>query len=108
MRPLTVEAITDIFQVVMLSAMANLSWALPEESVTSSGRQSRVSGKYLRNRGVNICLSAWILATAVSRTVVDIEVVVVSISGCAAVTSTVSETAPTVNLTSILVRLEEK
>ena len=46
------EAITDIDQAVMLSAIGKSMCAWPRELVISSGFQSSVSGKYLRRRGV--------------------------------------------------------
>src|SRR4029077_9192987 len=52
--PSLVEARTDIVQVVMLSASLNRSCACPRTSVTVSGLQSKVSGKYWRTRGVNV------------------------------------------------------
>src|SRR5947209_17263889 len=102
-----VEAITDIFQVVMLSAIRKLSSAWPEESVTSSGFQTRVSGKYLRTRGVNACCSACTWMSRPPRTTFVTLALVVSTSGAAAVTSTVSDVWPTRREASTRVRLEE-
>src|SRR5947209_17855339 len=101
-----VEAITDIFQVVMLSAIRKLSSAWPEESVTSSGFHTRVSGKYLRTRGVNACCSActWISGPCLDAVTVEL---VVSTPGAWADTSTVVVVWPTRREASRRVRLDE-
>src|SRR5215510_417976 len=90
----------------MLSAMANLSCALPEESVTSSGCHNSVSGKYLRRRGVKACCSAWTRAEAplTDLDTIDAEV---STRVASALTSTTSDALPTLSRTSTLVRLDE-
>src|SRR5437763_926134 len=106
MYPSVVEAITDIFQLVMLSAMANLSSARPEESVTNSGCQTSVSGKYFRNRGVNACCWACTRALEPANVLVTCAEVV-STRVAWAVTSTVSEVVPTASRASTLVRLDE-
>src|SRR5437763_1028533 len=53
--PSSVDPMTDIFQVVMLSASLNFSCARPCLSVSRDGCQTRVSGKYSRRRGVEDC-----------------------------------------------------
>ena len=51
--PASVEAMTDIDQAVMLSAIGKSMCACPRAFVITSGFHTRVSGKYLRSRGVN-------------------------------------------------------
>src|SRR5712664_2931688 len=53
--PSSVEPITDIFHVVMLSASLNFSCARPCLSVSSDDCHTSVSGKYSRRRGVDDC-----------------------------------------------------
>src|SRR5260370_21916099 len=53
--PSSVEPISDIFHVVMLSASLNFSCARPCLSVSSDGCHTSVSGKYSRRRGVESC-----------------------------------------------------
>src|SRR6266404_4334191 len=52
--PSTVDPITDIFHVVMLSAILKSSFARPFLSVSMDGAHTNVSGKYCRSRGVAV------------------------------------------------------
>src|SRR4030095_6675113 len=106
--PSSVVPITDIFQVVMLSASLNFNCARPCLSVSSDGCQTSVSGKYSRRRGVNDCeppdfvtmltpLSDE-MARPLKRTSPRVALVVCT-AGASAVTLTVSLAVPSRNST---------
>src|SRR6185369_919752 len=105
--PSSVVPITDIFQVVMLSASLNLSCARPCLSVSSDGCQTSVSGKYSRRRGVNDCALPD-LVTMLTPLSAEMDLtlntsprvaLVVCTAGASAVTVTVSLAAPSRNST---------
>ena len=102
--PVRVDATIDIFQAVILSAMGKLKLALPFSSVKISGRQSSVSGKYWRKRGVKNGLLAGAPSAPICRSDFGLNWArVVSIIGATDETSTVSADPPTARVASAFV-----
>ena len=64
-RPSWVEASAVTRQVVMLSAMGTARSSVPLASVTASGSQTIVSGKYWRRRGGSAADPPVLLAPAI-------------------------------------------